>query len=242
MNTNVQNFLFTVVVTFAIASGMHAFNFVIHWYTIVATFLLSYPWKMPSGNVYSLFGGSSDKKIYSLFGIYQIAEYDAFCLTGVLLYQSAGNATQIFGISFMQIAEEKATQLGGICFLQEGERSARQFLGIAGFQRAHEVEQFAGLVIAQHGTDVTQGFGICIIQSGQLYASQIAGIIFFQLGHESWADQVFGINGYQYSKGSASQGVGILIYQQGGYEAKQGFGIPLWQKITKGNPQKKSAT
>lgn len=215
MNTNVQNFLFDIVITAIIATVLHVHGYTISWLSVAGIFLISYPWKMPRGDVYSLWGGCSDEDIYSLFGVYQNAKVSARSICG--FYQVAGNtAVSITGVLFSQRADTvvqgvtvsvyqnakcgSATQWGGVSFYQTATSDAIQFLGVSFVQYAIRAFQF---------------LGICVFQLGEEYADQTCGIILIQIAERASADQF----------------AGIAVYQEGGYGVTQKFGIPLWQRV-----------
>lgn len=215
MNTNVQNFLFAVVVTTIIATVLHVYGYTIGWLSFAGIFLISYPWKMPSGNIYSLWGGCSDADIYSLFGVYQNAKRSARSICG--FYQVAGNkAVSITGVLLSQRADV-VVQVATMSVYQNAKcGDAFQWIGISFYQTATcDAMQFFGVSFAQYANRVFQFLGICVLQLGEDVADQACGIIVIQIAERA----------------SAGQFAGIAIYQEGGTEVTQKFGIPLWQKV-----------
>ena len=78
-------------------------------------FLLSYPYEMKSGNVYSLWGGFSKSNIVSLCAVFQFAEGNAFSLLSICIFQKAERtAVSVFGFVFIQGAVMEAIQIFGI--------------------------------------------------------------------------------------------------------------------------------
>lgn len=165
MNTNVQNFLFGVFMTLLVVFTLQFYDQPTPWFIVLVIFIFSYPWKMPSGDIYSLWGGISDENIFSFFAIYQNAKIEAFSIFGILLYQKGHTALQLFGISFYQNANTHAGQWVTICYLQKG-GDVVQLFGFAFFQLAkQDVEQIFGISCYQRGSrTVKQHFGIPLWQ------------------------------------------------------------------------------
>lgn len=125
--------LMTVLVCFGLAITGHGLSFL----KSILVFLVCYPWTTSSGNVYSLFGGFSEKSIASMFGIVQVAKNDAFCFCALNICQYAdGEAIQIFGISL----------------IQHGGTWAAQFAGLSGYQNSAVVAHGLGMTLWQKGS------------------------------------------------------------------------------------------
>ena len=150
-NHNVRNLVLTLVMGFITTTVLIKFGFINgHWYLWLMVFaLLSYPWSVPSGNIYSLWGGSGDADVYSLFGVYQNAGKDAFSLLGFLLYQRASEfAGQGIGVVVCQRSEQTLSQVIGIAVYQKARYDAVQFMGLIGYQDCGELsEQMLGISI-----------------------------------------------------------------------------------------------
>lgn len=132
-----------------------------HWYNLPLAIVVSLPYTF-GGNVYSLWGGWSDRNICSLFGFFQHAEGSAISLTGVSFYQRAGAmALQLFGISIYQKSiDDAAVQIAGLTIFQVSDNDVAQWLGIAVLQKAkHDAIQGGIAVVIQIAGEESHQFG-----------------------------------------------------------------------------------
>lgn len=151
-----RNFVFGLVMTvvvmavWVLISG-RKFHGVTGVVSVLLIFLASYPWTAgKSGNVYSLWGGFSDKDIYSLVGIFQRAEGDAVTIFGLGYQRSlTGLVGSIVGVSYLRSASE-SSQVLGISYLVSN-LFANQFLGICCLWSGDSVDQLFGLVLFSRG-------------------------------------------------------------------------------------------
>ena len=183
MKTN-SNFFFALVMTVILTKGLAVSGNGLGVGWVALLFLACYPWTI-NGNVYSLFGGYSEKSIYSLIGVVQIAEQDATQIFGVSLIQLSENgvALQCCGISVMQIGN-KCYQMLGLALFQYSDEESIQWFGVAGAQVSKEVSVQIG--------------GISFFQSGGLEAGQAVGLTFYQKAEI--VDHYCGLACYQTAK------------------------------------------
>ena len=165
------------------------------WGYIVA-FLISYPYKVKSGTVYSLWGGFSDGDIRSLLSVFQVAKENAFSLISLSLYQRAGKtASSGLGINLIQRAEDSLLVFG-ISIFQYANEGAKHYLGISLFQKAEDKALFV--------------FGLSGIQTSRL-ALQGITLSFIQLARET-AEQEMGVGLYQKAP-CVRHFIGLLLFQ-----------------------------
>lgn len=205
----IYNLVFTFVMSSIVTIGLSKMDVLLDYETIAIIFLASCPWKF-GDTVVSLWGGKSEGRIYSLFGIYQDATGDAFQFFSFSLYQSGYKATQLCGFSLYQLAKVDAFQFFGISLFQEAVDEACQGGGIIGHQSA--------------GGNAVQGIGISLYQVAEHDAAQCCGLSGYQsAGNE--ALQFVGIALWQRARAKAFQGLGILMCQTGPDVSGQWFGV-----------------
>ncbi len=166
---------------------------------ITLLFILIYPFKI-GRDIYSVFWGiNKNGSVYSLFGIFQIADRDARSLFGIMIYQQADwNACQILGISIYQ----------------RGGRNVWQLLGVSIYKKADE--------------HTLQGFGVSCYQYAEKYSHHAVGLSIYQYGCK-YVGTYVGMSIYQYSQKNTWQSFGLSIYQCAINECFTGFGINIVQ-------------
>lgn len=140
-NTLFANSIFTMLVVGSIITIMKITNQSFSNLEIIGIALLVFPWPVGK-NIWSLFGGFNYQtrgNIYSLFGIFQIAEGDAFMISGINLYQvCGGEAMQIITLNLYQNGFYAAQQIAGVSFYQKSMAimgdGASQLFGVRFFQ------------------------------------------------------------------------------------------------------------
>lgn len=182
MKVNV-NLVFGLLMTTLVFFGLSGLGYHLGVLGFVGLALLSYPWTMASGNVYSLWGGVSERNICSFFGVFQKAENSAVQVLGISIYQRADTTLQVFGLSLYQRADDEAAQIFGVSFYQRSSGKAAQLLGITIYQQAVvESTQGAGVAIYQKssGGDIYGLFGITLWKQASQNIEQVLGLGFFQ--------------------------------------------------------------
>lgn len=114
------------------------------------------------GNVFTIAGNATaEKSVYSIFSLYQRAEYDAVTIIGLVGYQEAGqDAGTVFGLAGYQKAKRDAVIGIGFAGYQKAERDAATVVGLSGYQQAkHKAELVLAIALYQRVGEKTRAFG-----------------------------------------------------------------------------------
>ena len=209
-----KNFCFGVIMAFFIGIFLENYVCEIGPWRFLMIFLISYPYKVKSGRVYSLWGGFSDGDIRSLLSVFQIAEENAFSLISFNFYQRARkNAVSGIGINFFQRAWENASIVAGISVFQHANEEAKQHVGVNLFQKAGGLATFSfGLVGIQSGNKVEHGIGASLIQLGREKAELEMGVCFFQKA--PWVRHFLGLILFQSFKVKNNSAISIAVFEE----------------------------
>jgi hypothetical protein len=209
MSTKNINLLFGFIMAVVVFTIMLIIQHELSISTIAIVILISIPITI-NGNVFSFWGGFSEKNIYSFFSVFQDARKDAWHLFGLGFLQKAGksaggcfsitlfqkadeDAWQIIGLALFQKADRYAGQLFGVIFLQYAEKDAWQFIGVTLFKMSgRNCWQLIGITLAQEvGMDCWQGIGLVFFENAERGIKHYLSFAF--LGNNPAYTKCFGI-------------------------------------------------
>lgn len=138
-----------------------------------------------NGNVFTVLGNvhsTGVKNAYSVFSLYQNAEYNAYSLFGAL-YQKAdkGDAVTIVGLFPNQIAGNNAAVVIGVTPFQRADKNAGTGLGVSLYQKAgNNARVILGINGWQYGRSSYVDGGISVYQKSKEKSSLFLGLTVVQ--------------------------------------------------------------